>query len=73
MPINRLLQNAAFSSEQVKELVYAYESVLQSLNLTDRSDPVTELVAGTIVECAKSGEFDRIKLRDCALAAIRSK
>ena len=70
MPITRLLANAAFTDEQVRELVHAYESVLTELRLVDRSDPVTELVARAILECAKGGEFDRMKLHDCALAAV---
>ena len=73
MPINRLLQGFAFTSEQVSELVHAYESVLESLNLTDRADPITELIAAKIIECARAGEFDRAKLRNCALAALAAK
>ena len=70
MPITRLLQTSTFEPEQIKALVEAYESVLAALNLVDRTDPLTELVARAIIECAKTGEFDRSKLRTCALAAI---
>jgi hypothetical protein len=73
MPITRLLNNTAFNDEQVRELVHAYESVLAALGLVDRTDPVTELIAKTIIACAQGGEFDRMKLRDCALAAVTSK
>ena len=70
MPITRLLQTSMFNPEQIQELVSAYESALASLNLIDRTDPLTELVAKAIMECAKTGELDRAKLRDCALGAI---
>jgi hypothetical protein len=73
MPIIGLLRSTAFNPEQVRELIEAYEGVLAELNLVDRTDPVTELIAKTIVDCAKEGEFDRRKLHDCALAAIRLK
>ena len=73
MPINRLLHATAFKPEQVKDLVSVYEGVLAELNLVDRNDPLTELIAKTIVDCAKAGEFDRQKLQDCALAALTSK
>jgi hypothetical protein len=73
MPIHRLLRALAFDPEQVRELVEAYEGVLAELSLVDRTDPVTELIAKTIIDCAKAGEFDRKKLHDCALAAIKSK
>ena len=36
----------------------------------DRTDPVTELVAKIIIDCAKDGEFDRVKLHECAMAAV---
>jgi hypothetical protein len=71
MPITRLLQTSMFNPDQIRELVVAYESALASLNLTDRTDPVAELVAKAIIECAKTGELDRAKLRDCALAAVK--
>ena len=71
MLIHRLLGALAFDPEQVRELVEAYEGVLAGL--VDRTDPVTELIAKTIIDCAKAGEFDRKKLHDCALAAIKSK
>ena len=72
MPITRLLQTSMFNPDQIRELVAAYESALASLNLTNRTDPVTEMVAKAIIECAKTGELDRAKLRDCALAAVKA-
>ena len=69
--LTRLLQTSTFNSEQIQELVAAYESALASLNLTDRTDPLTELIAKAIMEGAKTGELDRAKLRDCALAAVK--
>ena len=71
MPITRLLQTSIFNPDRIRELVAACESALASLNLTDRTDPSTELVAKAIMECAKTGELDRAKLRDCALAAVK--
>ena len=70
MPITRLLQTSSFNPEQINELVLAYESVLAALNLLDRSDPLSELVARAVIDCAKAGEIDRAKLHACALAAI---
>jgi hypothetical protein len=73
MPINRLLSKTTYDPEQMREIVYAYESVLASLNLTDRSDPATELVASHVLKCAGSGEpIDRHRLHDCTLAALRN-
>jgi hypothetical protein len=69
MPIARLLSDAAFTPEQTREMIYAYEGVLTSLNLSDRTDPICELVARQIIACA-TGEFDRASLYDCALSKL---
>jgi hypothetical protein len=70
MPIDRLLQSTAFSPEEIREILYAYEGVLAQLHLADRTDPATELVAKQVLECAKDGTIERQRLRDCALAAF---
>ena len=70
MPIRDMLGGTAFNPEQIGELVAAFESVLADLKLVDRTDPVTALVAKVIIDCAKDGEFDRVKLHDCAMAAV---
>jgi hypothetical protein len=72
MPINRLLSKTTFDPEEMREIVYAYESVLASLKLTDRSDPATDLVASQILKCAGSGEIERHRIHDCTMAALRN-
>jgi len=70
MPINRLLAETSFDPEEMREIVYAYESVLLALNLADRSDPATNLVASEVLKCAGMGEISRQRIHDCALAAL---
>ena len=70
MPIRRMLENGAFNPRQITEMSAAFESALTALNLADRTDPITELIAKVIIDCAKSGEFDRIKLRDCVIERV---
>jgi hypothetical protein len=70
MPIRGMLEGQAFNPEQVGELVAAFESVLADLQLVDRTDPITELVAKVIIDCAKQGMFDRAQLHDCAIEAV---
>jgi hypothetical protein len=65
-----MLRESAFNPEEIGEMAAAFESVLAELKLVDRTDPVTDLVAKAIIECAKKGEFDRIKLHDCAIEAV---
>ena len=70
MAIYRLLRDAVFAPDAVTAMVAAFEATLRELRLTDRDDPVTELIAKLIIDCAKDGERDPIKLRDCAMDGI---
>jgi hypothetical protein len=69
MPIARLLAGRAFTDEQTRELVYAYERLLATLNLTDRADPICEHVARTVIECA-ADDFDCTSVYDLALSKL---
>jgi hypothetical protein len=71
MPIVRLLEREAFSPEDIAVLTAAFEGTLRALELVDRTDPLTELVARKIIECAQTGERDPIRLRDCVLKLLR--
>jgi hypothetical protein len=70
MPIYRLLQNSAFAPEDITPLVTAYEHCLRSLKLSDRSDPITEIVAKKIIELAQTGIRDAAQLGRLALREI---
>ena len=58
MAIYRHLAEASFGEADVERLGAAYECALTKLRLVDRKDPVTELVAGKIIEIYRSGEHD---------------
>ena len=49
----------------------AYEAVLLDLHLVDRHDPLTEIIANNIIECAATGELDVDRLPDQTLQHIR--
>jgi hypothetical protein len=68
--IYRLLQNSAFAPEDIVPLVAAYEDCLRTLKLSDRSDPVTEIVAKKIIEIAQTGIRDSGRLGRLALQEI---
>jgi len=70
MPIRLIIRNDhAFSPEDAKILIDAFEAALKALNV-DREDPLTMLLAKRIVELAKEGEHDPIRLRLLALATL---
>jgi hypothetical protein len=72
MAIYRLLQQSAFLPEDIAPIVAAYEDCLRILKMTNRSDPLTEIIAKTIFEIAQTGVRDPIQLRERALAQIRT-
>jgi hypothetical protein len=71
MPIRLLLEHDhAFTPEDVKVLIDAFEDTLRALRLIDREDPLTKAVAKIIIELAKDGERDPTRLRDRAMKAV---
>ena len=72
MPLHRFLREASFDDDAVRAMTIAFEDTLRELRLTDRNDPLVEIVARIIVECAAKCEHDPVVMRDCALQAIRN-
>jgi hypothetical protein len=68
MPIRLLLEHDhSFGPDEITNIVSAFEDALRSLQLTNREDPVTPMVAKIIFEAAKNGELDPIALRNLAV------
>lgn len=70
MPIDRLMQAAAFDDAAVKVITAAFDDALRELGL-ERTDAKAEIVASKIIECARSGERDPERLRELATAGLR--
>jgi hypothetical protein len=71
VPLYRLLQDGGFDPEVVAAMSAAFEETCRTLGLAERTDPLRDLVARTILECARMGERNPERLRECALQAIR--
>ena len=71
MAIYRILQRSTFRPEDVSRMEHAYELALGKLGLTDRNDPITEIVARRVIEAAQTGEQSSLRICDIALEAIR--
>ena len=70
MAIYRLIGESVFEPEAIERMTTAYEQALEVLQLTDRQDPITELVARKIIAFAEVGETDPDRLRQRALDAL---
>ena len=60
-----------FGPDTVAALAVALEDTLRQLRLVDRNDPAVTMVAKTIIELARRGERDPVRLRDQAIQSIR--
>ena len=54
MPIRRYI-TVEMESAEIKRLISAYTRALRMLDLVDRRDPVTEMVAKKVIEVGTSG------------------
>ena len=69
--IYRLLQTLVFEPEDIEKLAMAYEDALRALQLFDRDDPITEIIAKRIIEAARTGERDPAMLCTLAIKDLR--
>jgi hypothetical protein len=70
LPDYRILQNSPLSPEDVSRLAAAYEATLKALDLADRSDPITELVARKIIEIGQTGVRDPLQISRLAVTDL---
>ena len=69
----RILQthDHVFGPDEIAILTTAYDGVLRTLALTNHDDPATIIVAQCIIELAKRGERDPVRLQIETLKALR--
>jgi hypothetical protein len=70
MAIYRIFKTMAFEPEAIARMSVAYEEALRLLQIADRQDPITELVARKIIEVASNGERDPAKICEQALRGL---
>ncbi len=70
MAIYRIFKTIAFEPEAIAIMSAAYEDALRILQLADREDPITELVAKKIIEVAQSGVTSSVLIREMALKEL---
>jgi hypothetical protein len=72
MAVYRLLErDASFGPEAINAMTEAYEGVLRTLKLIDRSDPVTRIIARTIFDAALTGLRDPALIETSVLKELR--
>src|SRR5262249_46823545 len=72
MPIsNPAEREQDFGPGTLAVLAAALEDTLRQLRLVDRNDPAVTIVAKTIIELARRGERDPVRLREQAIQSFR--
>ena len=67
LAIYRLLEEFAFGPDAIKAMTTAYHAALKTLRVADSASPMAELLAKNIVDVARRGERDPIRLHEKAL------
>jgi hypothetical protein len=68
MPITPFLIGQPFEPEDIQRMSDAFIVVCEKLRLTDRNDPLTEIVARKIIELAQRGVRDSDALLERTLS-----
>jgi hypothetical protein len=70
MAIYKLIANGSFGPDEIKVMSEAYEGSLIDVGILNREDPITELIAKSIVNVTATGERDPKKVMERALNAL---
>ena len=70
MAIYKLISNGSFGPDEIKVMTETYEGALIDLGIVNREDPLTELIAKSIVNVTASGERDAIVVKERAVNAL---
>lgn len=72
MPLTPYLGDSAFDPEAVEAMAAAFERARESLKLTDRNDPLIEIVARAVIEVGSTGERNPTRIHDAVLGKLQS-
>ena len=71
MAIYKLIASGSYGPDDINAMTAAYESALVEIGSVDRNDPLTEMLAKSILTVTATGERDPEKIKERALRALR--
>ena len=71
MAIYKLIASGSYGPDDINAMTAAYESALVEIGMVDRDDPLTEMLAKSILTVTATGERDPEKIKERALHALR--
>ena len=63
-------QQTSFGPDEIDVIAAAYDDALRELGLSDRCDPLAELIALKILHLAQRGELDPLRMRQSVLGGL---
>ena len=72
MPITQYLNGEVFQPDETQAMGIALTNACKALNLADKSDPLTQIIAAKIIELARHGEHDHERSCAAVLAIYKS-
>jgi hypothetical protein len=69
--IYKLIVNGSFGPDEIEVMKSAYEAALIEVGVTDREDPITELIAKSIVIVTATGDPRRLMERALNALGVR--
>jgi hypothetical protein len=68
--VHPLLASSEFHGAALTALVAVFEGVCRELNLHPVQDPLTDIVAETVLHCVRDGKADQVHILNCARKAL---
>ena len=72
MTLHKLLRHTAFDAEALQAMGKAYDALLVDLAISDRNDPLTQIIAKDILQVASFGVRDAEEIRGKVLKVFRT-
>jgi len=70
MAIHKLIANGSFGPDEIEVMRAAYEAALIDVGVTKPDEPITDLIAKSIVNVAATGERNPKEVMERALNAL---
>ena len=70
MAIYRLLRNCPLGPTEIGRVIEAYEQALHIFCVKDRDDPLTEMIAKTVIKIAQTGVEDSAQISALAIKEL---
>ena len=68
--VHPLLASSEFHGAALTALGAVFEGVCRELNLHPVQDPLTDIVAETVLHCVRDGKADQVHILNCARKAL---